>query len=792
VIEYPKDVEVKSYDIFLDLDFKNLIFDGKDSIVLSSGEYVLLNSKGLAISKVSANGVNIGFKQQDDVVQIKTGIFDGILEINYSGKVTDELVGLYRAPYDGNYIFSTQLESFYARRVFPCVDHPGYKAEFRLRLRIDRDLDAISNMPVASVTEESEKKVVEFMKTPRMSTYLLYIGVGRFEEVKDCGGSFDIISAAIPGRAERGRFSMGMAKSALAFYGSYFGIPYFLPKVHLIAVPEFAMGAMENWGAVTFRETALHVTEGSTIRTKKRVAEVVSHELAHMWFGDLVTFRWWNDLWLNESFATFMEYKAVANAYPKWMLWEDFLKDETTLAMARDSLKSTHPIEVEVNSPDEIDQLFDDISYSKGASIIRMIEDYVGAAAFQAGIGSYLKRFKFSNASGDDLWEALEASSAKAVKSLMREWIRKPGYPVLHIKYEGDTLKLRQERFLLSGDPEKALWPLPVTLQLDGETRKLLMEGETESIPAKGLQTLIANAGRTGFYRVLYEGLDDLIWHDGLSPMDKWGIVSDEMAFLLARMVSARDYLNVLQRYVRCEDVLPAQEVSNQLSLLCLLNPPKFNEFSKLFHSSQLRLLERRTDENSVILRGVVARRLSLVDDNYASELGSKFANFAQVEPNMREAVLVAYARSTADFDSLLAKYRASSSDEEKIQLINALMSFKDPALICRSFELVARGEVKRQDVMNMIRAASGSSEAWEVTWDWIKSNISKLNGLYTGTGNLARIFTSILPILGLNRVQEIEDFFKENPLPEATLGIDAGIEMLRVYDRFVRSSNWG
>jgi len=781
-------LSVKSYDLFLDINFKKLSFDGKVTIELTSGNDVVLNCLGLNVTKVEAGSSPVEFQLEAGELILHTGPFNGSLKVEFSGSVSDELVGLYRAPYNGTYILSTQLESAHARRLFPCVDHPNYKAEFRLSLKIDKDLDAISNMPVESVFFEDDKKTVSFMKTPRMSTYLLYVGVGHFEELKEKIEGLDIIAAATPGKASGGKFALGIAKSAIPFYESYFGILFSLPKVHLVSVPEFAMGAMENWGAITFRETAFQVREDSSLRTQKRVAEVVAHELAHMWFGDLVTFKWWNDLWLNESFATFMEYKAINSAFPQWRLWEDFLKDETTSAMARDSLRSTHPIEVDVKSPDEIEQIFDEISYSKGANIIRMIEEYLGAEVFRKGISHYLQRFKFTNATGDNLWDSLVASSGKPVKTIMKEWIKRPGYPIIYVKYEEGLLKLRQERFLLSGGSETDAWPVPIALKLNGETSHFLMSNEIGTLPIKDLRSLVVNVGRTGFYRVLYDGIKDLVWQDELSPADKWGIISDELAFLLAGKISISDYQSMLQRFYGCLEALPAQEVSNQLSLLCLIMPSRFKEFSRQFHLSELKLLEGKTDENSMMFRGVVAKRISMVDDKYAAELGSRFANFGEVEPNLKEAVLVAYARASADFDSILARYKASSSDEEKIWLINSMMSFKDPALVRRSFELANTGEVKRQDIINMLTAASGNPDARDVAWEWLKTNLGKLNELYKGTGVLSRVFTSIIPILGLYRSEEIEGFFKENPLPEAVSGINAGIERLHIYDKLARS----
>lgn len=778
--------QVKSYDLFFDIDFRNLKFEGITIIDLESEGDVVLDCLNLRVGSVEANGTPIGFSQSKDKLQVETGPISNPLRINYSGSISDELVGLYRAAYGNAYVLTTQFEASHARRLFPCVDHPNFKAEFKVTLRIDKDLDAISNMPEESVTTDGEKKTVTFQRTPRMSTYLLYLGIGHFEEIRDKLGQLDIIAAATPGKAEGGRFALNVAKRSLDFYGSYFNIPFSLPKIHLVSVPEFAHGAMENWGAISFRETALLVQRNSSVRTQKRVALVVAHELAHMWFGDLVTFRWWNDLWLNESFATFMEYKVVDSAFPQWRMWEDFLRDETTSAMTRDSLENTHPIEVDVRSPDEIEELFDEISYEKGANIIRMIEDFVGADDFKAGIRTYIGRFRLSNASGDDLWNCLEGASEKHVAKVIGAWIRKPGYPVLTVGLEGGKLVLRQERFLLSGSSHKdeGPWPIPVTLRLNGEKRRLLMEGEEKQIEVEGVHSVLVNTGRAGFYRVLYQGLYDLAWRAEPSSLDQWGIISDAFAFLLSGRMPLRDYLGLLDRYQGTKELLPAQEVSNQLSLLYQIIPSTIKVTSAGFHSSQLEILKSKEDENSIMFRGVVARRLSMVDDEYARELGSRLTHFGEVEPNMKEAVAVAYARTNDDFDLVLKMYREGLSDEEKVWMINSLVSFKDPELAGRSLQLALGGEVKRQDVFTLIMAAAGNPDARQVLWDWIKAHMEKLREIYRGTNVLARILSAAIPIIGIGRREEFESFFQKNPVPEAESGIQAGLEKLRVYDR--------
>jgi len=780
-------VQIKNYDLYLDLDFKNLKFEGRVLIEFESEGDITLDSLNLNILNVKAGNKQLQFEQHDENLIIKTGPFKGTLEITYSGLIQDLLVGIYRAPYENTYVITTQFEAAHARRMLPCLDHPSYKAEFKLTVKIDKDLDVISNMPVESVKVEGDKKVVTFQKTPRMSTYLLYLGIGKFEEVRDKLGNIDVIVATTPGKVNKGKFALEVAKRSIEFYQSHFGIPYMLPKIHLIAVPEFAVGAMENWGAITFREIALLADESSSFKTKKIVAKVIAHELAHQWFGDLVTMKWWDELWLNESFATFMGYKTLDSIYPQWKVWQDFLNDETSDAMARDSLRSTHPIEATIKTPSEIEQIFDAISYGKGASILRMIEAYMGANEFRNGIMNYLTQYKFSNATGKDLWNSLEKASGKPIRMIMSKWIGKLGYPVITAMVKKGKLMLKQEKFLLSGDSEKDVWPIPFTLKLNGESKTLLLDKEEEAIDIKVVESLKLNIDQTGFYRVYYKDLQDKVWKSKLSAFDRWGIVSDALAFLIARKMSFSEYLNTIEKYYNEQDYLPALEVSNQLAFLYLIIPSKIAEISKKFHKSQLNILQVKTDENSSMLQGIMAGRLAMVDESYAKELGSNFKDYGKVRPDMKDAVAIAYARAYNDFEGIVKNYREFSSDEERIRMLSSLMSFKDKSLVALSLGLALSGEVKRQDVRTLILAAAGNPDARDIAWFWIKVNIGLLRKLYEGTGTLSRVLLATIPILGIGRVKEVEKFFEENRIPEAGKGIEAGLEKLKIYDRLVK-----
>src|SRR3989454_9068862 len=644
----PPTLQIESYDLFLDVDFRNLRFDGKVKIKLESETDVKLNSVELEILEVEANGRPVKYNLEGEDFTIKTGKFAGELDIKYRGSISDKLVGLYKAAYDGGYVASTQFEAVSARRLLPCVDHPAYKAEFKLRVRTDSDTSVISNMPSTSVKVEGQRQTVEFPKTPRMSTYLLYLGIGKFEEVKENFNGVDYIVATVPGKSSGAKFPLDVAKDAVKFFESYFGSKYSMPKLHLIAVPEFAAGAMENWGAITFREIVLLVDKDSSIRIKKQVAEGIAHEISHQWFGDLVTMKCWDDLWLNESFATFMAYKATDSIFPQWVVWQDFVRGETAGALDRDSLVNTHPIEVKVNSPSEIEEIFDDISYGKGASIIRMLEAYAGEDHFMRGVRSYLDKYRFSNASGNDLWNQIEQSSKTRVKAIMSEWIRKPGYPVVNVKLDGKRLVIRQERFLLNGSSEPSNWPVPITMKINGKEQKLLMERREESMATPDwVDSLKLNLEETGFYRVYYEGLYDRVWRSNMSPVDRYGIVSDAHAFAIQGKLDFSQYLALLDRYMNEQEYLPAFEVSDQLSSLNAITR-RVEETSRKFHRNQLKILANRKDENSVVLRGSMASRLALHDTEYARELASRFNDYENADAS-------SHANSVSCRASLLA-----------------------------------------------------------------------------------------------------------------------------------------
>jgi tricorn protease interacting factor F2/3 len=496
--------------------------------------------------------------------------------------------------------------------------------------------------------------------------------------------------------------------------------------------------------------------------------------------------KWWDDLWLNESFATFMAYKATDSIFPLWVVWQDFIRGETAGALGRDSLVNTHPIEVKVNSPTEIEEIFDDISYGKGASIIRMLEAYAGEDEFMRGVRSYLEKYKFSNAASNDLWNEIERTSKTGVKAIMNEWIRKPGYPVVNVKLDGKRLMIRQQRFLLNGSSEPSNWPVPMTLKINGKEQKLLMEKSEESMAVpEGVDSLKLNLEETGFYRVYYEGLYDRVWRSNMSPLDRYGIVSDAHAFTIQGKMDLSQYLGLLDRYMNEQEYLPAFEVSDQLSSLYAITR-KVEETSRKFHRTQLKILANRKDENSVVLRGSMASRLALLDMEYAKELESGFNDYESAEPDMKQAMVVAHARASGDFESLLKNYKNRASEEEKSRFLVGLTSFSKPSLNARAMELASSGEIKKQHLGTLLSSAARNPDARAGTWDWITVKFEWLRGIYEGTGVVSRYLTYMLPILGIDRIDEVTKFFAQHRAPETTKGVKAGLEKLRINQAFL------
>ena len=504
------------YNLTLDLtraeekEFSGTVIISGDS----TSESISLHSKGLTIQSATIDNqpADVSFGEFDELRLSQPNLENGnhTIHINFSGNITDAMHGLYPCyfTHDGvkKQLFATQFESHHAREVFPCVDEPAAKAEYDLTLVTRTGIAVLGNMPVKSEEENGDSLTTTFEKTPRMSSYLLAFVIGELHKKSARTKSgVEVNVWATPAQNENTLdFALDIATRSIDFYDEYFGVKYPLPKSDHVALPDFSSGAMENWGLITYRESCLLADPELTPESSRRfIATVISHELSHQWFGNLVTMNWWNDLWLNESFANMMEYVAIDALHPEWRMWEDFATNEVTAALRRDSLDGVQSVQADVNHPDEISTLFDPaIVYAKGGRLLVMVRKLIGEEAFRAGLKSYFEKFAYKNTVGNDLWQELESASGQPIVNLMNAWISQPGLPVVSVSNSHDTAILSQERFFIGEhQPSDALWPIPLFANQPLDVKILNQKEATISIE-KPLQL---NCGLSAHFVTKYD-----------------------------------------------------------------------------------------------------------------------------------------------------------------------------------------------------------------------------------------------------------------------------------------------
>ena len=480
----------------------------------STRESISLHSKGLTIQSATIDNqpADISFGEFDELRLSQPNLKNGnhTICINFSGNITDAMHGLYPCyfTHDGvkKQLFATQFESHHAREVFPCVDEPAAKAEYDLTLITRPGITVLGNMPVKSEEENGDSLTTTFEKTPRMSSYLLAFVIGELHKKSARTKSgVEVNVWATPAQNENTLdFALDIATRSIDFYDEYFGVKYPLPKSDHVALPDFSSGAMENWGLITYRESCLLADPELTPESSRRfIATVIAHELSHQWFGNLVTMNWWNDLWLNESFANMMEHVAIDALQPDWHMWEDFATNEVTAALRRDSLDGVQSVQADVNHPDEISTLFDPaIVYAKGGRLLVMARKLISEETFRAGLKSYFEKFAYKNTVGNDLWQELESASGQPIVNLMNAWISQPGLPVVSVSNSHDAAILSQERFFIGEhQPSDALWPIPLFANQPLDV-KILNQKETTVSIEKPLQL---NCGLSAHFVTKYD-----------------------------------------------------------------------------------------------------------------------------------------------------------------------------------------------------------------------------------------------------------------------------------------------
>lgn len=588
----PKNVTPKHYALVLDipdLTIKKTVdgdgaeqlvqnpYSGRVTITLDVHEptdTIVMNAKRLTVTSATIRGIaatSITVDDEKDRLSLHFARqyvageqIDLVLDFESVLETPTKARGLHSSTYtyDGAecMMVATQFEPTAARRAFPCFDEPALKATFDVTISAPSGKTILSNTDAKSYTcdDDAGVKTVIFETTPKMSTYLLAFIVGDLASIEAKAKSGTIVRVwAIPDRIHQAKFSLDLAVRTLDYLEDYFGIPYMLSKLDQVAIPDFASGAMENWGLVMYREFGLLVPEDAAIAIRKWATGVVPHEDTHQWFGNYVTMDWWSQLWLNESFASFVGDLCVDALFPELNWWDDFVAQDVARGKSLDSLRSSHPIEVEVADANQIDEIFDAISYSKGASILRMLHEYVGAEVFRAGVQRYLRKHAYGNAVTEDLLVAIEEESDKPVVDLFTTWIKQIGYPVVTVERDGMTLTLSQERFLLDRDPavpesDDSLWPTPLLITEDGVEQWVLLTDATTTVELQSEDSsVLVNVGQSAFVRVLYTGeLFDAVLtalaDDSLSVKDRIGIHNDAYALLRAGYLSVDQYLSLI------------------------------------------------------------------------------------------------------------------------------------------------------------------------------------------------------------------------------------------------------
>jgi len=835
------------YDLSFCPDLPHGKFAGTESILLDVFKplsTITLNAAELSVSGVCLRPVRPGVSvaagikvvplekvEQVDFRLPKTippGRYE--LSLSFRGILNDKLRGFYRAHYNDSTgarhtLATTQMEPTDARRMFPCFDEPAYKATYRITAVIDPGLTAISNAPISRSTTDKKtgKSTVTFAETAKMSTYLVALVVGKFEATPP------VVVAGVPirvwsiqGKTGMSEYAQQFAARLLPFYNAYFGIPYPAQKLDLIAIPDFEAGAMENLGAITFRETLLLVDpKTASTDTRQRVAGVVAHEMAHMWFGDLVTMRWWDDLWLNEAFASWMATKAVDKLMPQWQPWDDFALSRLA-ALNVDSLKSTRSIHFPVYSPEQANEMFDEITYSKGASVLRMLEKYVGEPKFQAGVHRYLEAHKSANASTKDLWAAIESVSGLPVPQVMEGWVNQPGYPLISAVPDraGGAITLRQKRFFLDppSQPAHAIWQVPIGIKAliankDAGSKKTptqfnLLRAPAQSTGPAPAGTIIANADGVGYFRVVYptttlKALEPLI-QSRLSVAERLSLLADQMALSVAGRVPITAYLPLTASYKPEADASVISCLTGQLDYLNdVVDVKSRPAFQRLVRDRLGPIKSRlgwdaRADEPDRVrlLRGRVLQMLGTIGQDQetikqARRLFSRYLKSADsVDPNLLGPItrIVAYNGDDEDYQKIRQSWLEARVPELEERNLLALGLFQKPALIKKTLAMCLDDEVRSQDAPHLLTTLLANDGARDMTWQFIKARWADILRRYP-MNMVAHVVSAASSFNTPKDESDLQTFFKSHPVPAGQFAVARMLERVRINVRFKQHS---
>lgn len=826
------------YDLKLNIDKTAMAFNGEVVVdgfkIGKPSKRITFHQKDLKILSAEVTHIDKGVKTALEISRINHQrsfdevrlhfnklIYPGhyVVKLTFEGGITKHLDGIYPSRFDDNngkekIIIATQFESHHARQAFPCIDEPNAKAIFKLSLSSDKSDVIISNTKEESTLIKNNLKTVVFKETPMMSTYLLAFACGEIdyqERITESGVT--IRSYATPDKKHMTAFSLDIAEKSLAFFEDYFGVEYPLDKLDLLALPDFSSGAMENWGLITFRETALLINDGSdNIDVKQQITLVICHEISHQWFGNLVTMEWWDDLWLNESFANLMEYRATDKIFPDWQIWQHFVSHEVIGAKKRDGLLDVQPIHAKVSHPDEISTLFDpSIVYSKGGSVLYMLINYIGEESFRLSLSNYFKKYAYKNTKADDLWQEMSKVTNRNISAFMNNWLYSPGLPLLNIDYMPGrkTIKVSQQRFLLDpshqSDSDNNLWQIPYSsnqklkteLLTKKATQLLLVNQPTDPLifNQNGLSYMLVNYLNKGHLANICANVDEL------TTIDKFLLLDNYYLLERSTKISLIEALDLISYFKSESDDIIWSSISLLLSEVKRLlessssDRKKINSLISDFVDEKLKMIPFKQSPNEsskqIRYRSILFSLGAMSNNDYIiekfKELFRNFSKPTDINPNIRNIAYYIAVKEQVNFDKLFKIYQKLSDHEEKEEIIFALASTKKSDNISQLLDLIKDKDTRSQDILTIYGSIFRNSYARDQAWKWFKANFDFLKETFKtdkSYGYFVRIIANYFD--KPTELKEFKNFF-EPKLEDISLKREISLGIMEINNR----KNW-
>jgi aminopeptidase N len=811
----PKNIRPSDYAIHIQPDVAGLTFTGKETVRLnvdSVTREIVFNALEITINEtrvddkpLAASAIKIDSKTELVTISLAKALQPGehTLALKFAGKINQFGRGLYYAKYQEQgsgaekILLGTQFEATDARRFFPCWDEPVFRARFQLTIVVPENWTAVSNMPIASERKAADGREVNFQPTPSMSSYLNVFCAGEFDSIESEIEGVKLRIITTKGKSEQGRYALESTAQILRYYNDYFGIHYPLPKLDQLAIPGGFGGAMENWGGITYYETALLFDpQNSSVATKQRVFEVIAHEVAHQWFGDLVTMAWWDNLWLNEGFASWMGTKCTAHFNPQWEVWlaKAVPRDPARRigiskeqAMEGDARATTHPIQQPVANEADANSAFDDITYKKGQSFIRMLESFVGEDPFRDGIRRYINSHKYSNSTTADLWNALSETSGKPIAEIAAGWTEQPGFPLVTVKREASGhLSLLQQRFTIGFQDNRGLiWKIPLTYFIDGQSAPatmLMSDKRAELTDVPDDRALKLNVNGAGNYRVAYDASS---WKlllaalPGMNAPDKVNLLSDGWAFVQAGRQPLAFYTDLVTRLPQDTALAVREQIINVFDFMnhLLAGAPEAEQFRSYARRVLRPTLESLTFQpkageppTASLLRASLVQELGLfADDQTIRECRQNFESYlknpSSLPPDLRASTFAVAMRNgdARTWEKLHELGMKTTSTEEKQIYYDALAFTTDPALIKRTLAIALTDELPTSRAVFLVTKVARESDRPDLVWEFAKANIKGLLAKVDALGANSYIPSLFTFFNDPNRIEELRSFARAN-----------------------------